>query len=589
MRAPKRTRGGRATPAIVLLAAIVLALPHAAGAKPPAPGAPGDPQTWAPADKHGFGTAHDLDSRVWFTLRSAELTEAYYPDLGTPSLRDLEFAVSDGETFIDRETDPGVESRVDPIPGALAFRQTTETDRWRLEKTWLSDSKRDTVLARVRFESLTGQPLQLFLLADPAPGDDGNDDRGRGPGGSLLASDDDVATAIAADPRLRSTTSGYAGSASDPWRDLAEDSTLDGSFEARRPGNVVQAARTGLTGISGSRRMNLTIGFGRDRSDARRAAVGTLGSAFGRVARRYRAGWRSYLRSLSKPPESVSEDPELRRVYGQSLMVLEASEDKTYRGASIASPSMPWVWGTLTLEDREDSGPYHLVWPRDLYHVATAQKAAGDDRAPIRSLEYLWRVQKADGSWWQNTEVDGTVRWDSTQLDEVALPIVLAWWLDRTGRRDWRHVRKAAGYILENGPETPQERWENQSGWSPNTIATEIAALVCAADIARENGAPRRAATYERRADRWEQRVEDWTATDNSPFYRPVPHYVRITKDGDPNDGSTYELGDNFPRPVDEREIVDQSFLGLVLFGVKPADDPVVLNSLNGRRRAPRR
>ncbi len=53
-----------------------------------------------------------------------------------------------------------------------------------------------------------------------------------------------------------------------------------------------------------------------------------------------------------------------------------------------------------------------------------------------------------------------------------------------------------------------------------------------------------------------------------------------MTKDANPNDGSTYEIGDNFPRPVDEREIVDQSFLGLVLFGAKRADDPTVLNSL---------
>ena len=53
-----------------------------------------------------------------------------------------------------------------------------------------------------------------------------------------------------------------------------------------------------------------------------------------------------------------------------------------------------------------------------------------------------------------------------------------------------------------------------------------------------------------------------------------------MTKDANPNDGSTYELGDNFPRPVDEREVVDQSFLGLVLFGAKPPGDPVIRNSL---------
>ena len=126
------------------------------------------------------------------------------------------------------------------------------------------------------------------------------------------------------------------------------------------------------------------------------------------------------------------------------------------------------------------------------------------------------------------------MRWDNTQLDEVSLPIVLAWWLDRTGPTDWKHVRKAADYVVANGPETPQERWENQDGWSPNTIATEIAGLICAADIARENGAPGRAATYERTADRWQRRVEAWTATTNSPFYSPTPYYLRVTKDAEP-------------------------------------------------------
>ena len=165
-------------------------------------------------------------------------------------------------------------------------------------------------------------------------------------------------------------------------------------------------------------------------------------------------------------------------------------------------------------------------------------------------------------------------------MDEVSLPIVLAWWLGRTSAADWQHVRAAADYVVANGPESPQERWENQDGWSPNTIATEIAGLICAADIARKNGDAARAAQYEATADAWQRSVEDWTATDSTEYYSPAPYYLRLTKDANPNDGSDYNLGDNFPRPVDEREIVDQSFLGLVLFGVKPHDDPTVLNSL---------
>ena len=240
---------------------------------------------------------------------------------------------------------------------------------------------------------------------------------------------------------------------------------------------------------------------------------------------------------------------------------------------------MPWVWGTLTLENSETSGPYHLVWPRDLYHVATAQKVAGDGAAADRLLDFLWSVQKPDGSFWQNTEVDGTEHWTGQQLDETALPIVLSWWLNRRGATDWAHVRTAADYLVANGPDSDQERWENQSGWSPNTIATEIAGLICAADIARRNGDTARAKTYQDTADTFQRNVQAWTATTNGP-YSPNPYYLRLSKDGNPNDGSTYDLGDNHVDMVDERKVVDQSFLGLVLFGAKKFDDATIRNSL---------
>ena len=192
-----------------------LGLASAAEAKPPAPGEPGDIHVWAPADKHGFGSAEQLASKAWFTLRQGSLSEIYYPDLSTPAFRGLQFAVSDGRGFLQRETvddDPrhieplarGVTSQVEPVPGSLAFRQVTRGTGWRLTKTWITDPARATVLARVRFESLTGKPLRLYVLADPAPGNDGNDDRGISPDGQLVGFDDVAASAVAARPRARS-------------------------------------------------------------------------------------------------------------------------------------------------------------------------------------------------------------------------------------------------------------------------------------------------------------------------------------------------------------------------------------------------
>ena len=554
--------------ALVAAALLLAAWPAAAAAKPPAPGAPGEKHTWAPADKQGFGGAMQPGSPVWFTLRESELSEVYYPDLSTPSLRDLKFVVTDGRRQL------AGSGSVQPVPGSLTYRQVTRGAGWRLEATWITDPRRATVLARVRLRSFSGRPLKLFVVADPAPGNDGDDDLGFSRQSDLVAFDDTVASAIRAEPRLRRTTSGYAGSVSDPRADLA-DGDLDAQYDATAPGNVVQAAETRLDGAR-RRDLTLAIGFG---ADARAARVATVGARFEPAARRYARGWERYLDSVRRPPKPVRSNRHMRRLYRQSMMVLAALEDKANRGASIASPSMPWVWGTLTLENRPDSGPYHLVWPRDLYHVATAQAVAGDRPAAGRLLDYLWRVQKPDGSFWQNTRVDGVERWTTEQMDQVALPVVLAWWLGRTGASDWEHVRRAADYVVAGGPDSANERWENQSGWSPNTIAAEIAGLVCAAEIARANGDTARAATYEATADAWQRQVESWTATTNGP-YSTKPYYVRVTKDGNPNDGTTYSLGDNFPEPVDEREIVDNSFLGLVLFGAKRHDDPVILNSL---------
>jgi glucoamylase len=260
-------------------------------------------------------------------------------------------------------------------------------------------------------------------------------------------------------------------------------------------------------------------------------------------------------------------------------MTLAAHEDKTYRGGYIASPTMPWVWGQ-GLEN--PSGAYHLVWSRDLYQIATALLAAGDGAGANRAVDYLFlRQQKPDGSFPQNSTVDGTPHWGNLQLDEVALPIVLAWQLGRTDAGLYvNHIKKAADFLVgfPGAPSSPQERWENQSGYSPATIAAEIAGLVCAADIARHNGDAASADRYERTADDWRAHVAGWTVTDSGP-YEPRPYYLRLTKDGDPNAGTTYNIGDSGPI-VDQRKVVDPSFLELVRLGVEAPDDAAIRNTI---------
>ena len=326
--------------------------------------------------------------------------------------------------------------------------------------------------------------------------------------------------------------------------------------------------------------MTLALGFGGTRGAALATARASLRGGFGPAAATYAGGWATYLDSLPGAPRSVAADAALRAAYDTSLMVLDASEDKTFRGAGIASPSMPWAWGKMTIEEDLPSGPYHLVWARDLYQVATAHVAAGDVAAANRALSYLFfRQQKPDGSFPQNSVTNGRQRWEKTQMDEVALPIVLAWQLGRDDAPTWRRVKRAADYVVRTGPRSQQERWENQAGWSPATIAAQIAGLVCAVDLARRNGDAAAAARYERTADVWARDVERWTVTSTGPW-SPRPYYLRVTKGRDPDRATRYDVGDSGTSDADQRREVDPSFLELVRLGVKPHDDPVVLNTL---------
>ncbi|SEP77835.1 glucoamylase [Lentzea xinjiangensis] len=309
------------------------------------------------------------------------------------------------------------------------------------------------------------------------------------------------------------------------------------------------------------------VGFGEG------VAQAALDRGFDVVAREYARGWHTYLDGL-KWPKSAD-----RRLYDMSVMVLAATEDKANAGASIASPSFPWAFGF----DRElapELGPYALVWPRDLYHVSTAMIAAGDRAFAQRSLDFMLREQQQpDGHLPQNTRVDGTPVWTKVQLDQTAAPLLLAWHLDQRDKSTVDALRRSADFLLSypNAPFSEQERWENQDGYSPATIASVVAGLVCFADLVQRNG--ENADRYLAAADAWQRQVEGWTATRTGP-YEPKPYYLRVTKDGKPDQGTRYNLGDNNPTDIDQRAVVDPSFLELVRLGVKRADDPVVRNTV---------
>ncbi|UQU61504.1 glycoside hydrolase family 15 protein [Couchioplanes caeruleus] len=576
---PARTRLGHAL-AAALLAVVTVAQP-AGAATTSAPGAPGTDEQYLPADKAGFGTSTTAASTVWFTVqKEGGLGEIYYPTIGTPSARALDFVIADRHGHAVR-AGAAADVRTDLTdPRSLTYRQTfTErSGRWRLTAAYATDPARATVLAELTFTAAPGDTYDLYAVYDPALANTRGNDSGRTRGHTLLATDGTVASALTGSPAFAATSNGFRGT-SDGWTDLLADGRLDGRYPAAEAGNLVQTAALRLTGPAGHRHTTLALGFGTP-GTAEAVARASLRQGFDRVARSYAYGWQHYLDGLKRPPASLATAQQ-RQLYRVSVMVLAASEDKTHRGAYVAAPAMPWAFG------RDDpSGPYHLVWSRDLYQIATALISAGDTRGAGRALDFLFHAQqKPDGSFPQNSQVDGTPVWGGLQLDEVALPIVLAHQLGRTDPATWDHVRRAADFLTgytqdgNRAPWSPQERWENQSGYSPATIAAEIAGLVCAAAIARANGDTTAARRYLATADAWQARVKDWTVTTTGP-YSPEPYFLRLTKDGNPDAGTAYDIGDSGPTGVDQRRVVDPSYLELVRLGVLPADDPAVVNTL---------
>jgi glucoamylase len=342
--------------------------------------------------------------------------------------------------------------------------------------------------------------------------------------------------------------------------DTATDAQLRINYT---PNNSALISTCGLPELK-RRQCTLALGFGETMAKAAATARASLARGFAAVKHEYEAGWQKYVATLPKITKHQQQ-------FNMAAMVLKGLEDKTYRGAVIASPSTPWGGGP-------DATGYHAVWSRDLYHVATAFNAIGDRTTANRLLDYLFRVQqKSDGSFPQNSYVDGRPIGNGLQMDQVALPLVLAYQLQRHDRSLWlSHIKPAADFIVRHGPRTDQDRWEEKPGYSPATIAAQIAGLVCAGEIAKTNRDDAAARTYLDTADNWAKNVEKWTVTkpDGAGGY-----YLRITANENPNDGATMEINSS-SFVVDERKILDAGFLELVRLGIKAPRDPLIVESL---------
>ncbi len=554
-------------------------------------GSPGLQPRWTSSQKDAVSTAYASSSRVWFTVSHGTLNEIYYPTIDRAQTRDMELLFTDGETFFHEEKRDFEYDFHYIDPDALAVRVIASdlNGRYTVTKEFITDPHHPVVLMNVKIEGDEAILSRLKCYALLAPhledGGAGNSARSIDVAGQrcLLAWKNGTSLAMGADCGFTRSSCGYAGT-SDGFQDLSTDMKMNWQFGQALDGNI---AVTGEIDVARHRQFTLAIALGDGHHAALAGMMQSLSTPFGVHRKRFIEQWHR----AASPERLAGVSTDKGNLMRVSHNVILAHEDKTYSGAFIASASIPW--GASKSDD--DLGGYHLVWTRDMVQSATALLACGRNETALRALVYLACTQRPDGSFAQNFWIDGTPYWSGIQLDEVAFPIMLAWRLWKLGGLGnfdvFKFVESAAGFLVHYAPVTQQERWEENAGYSPSTLAAVISALICAADIARANEAAELAEFLETYADWIEAHLDEWTTTTEGVLLPEVKyHYMRIRPpaQGEPFYNSQaapgcIQLSNRGPGEKVEfeaREVIDAGFLELVRYGIRRPDDPLIVDSL---------
>jgi glucoamylase len=520
-------------------------------------------------------------SRLWFTIGGGIINEVYYPRVDIPQIRDLGFLVGDGAGFwveVKRLWQHTVQLAA---PGAPAVRIVHRHERFELTLRVTPVANRDVLLIEV---SLSGdEVLKPYALLAPHLGGTGTNNRAQVVpyrGRRLLwAEQGPFALALAAvtaqqQDAFGRASAGYVGS-SDGWQDFAHNGRLTWVYDDAGPGNVALIGELPRQAVLG-------LGFGSSTESAATLALTALSEPFDRSWERQLVAWtrwhsdRGHEMLATELPADCAEQVRI------STMVLRVHQDKTYPGAMVASLSVPWG------NTREERPGYHLVWPRDLVESAGALLAVGATREARNTLRYLLATQHEDGHWSQNQWLGGKGYWEGLQLDETAFPVLLAVALDERNALEGTEVRhmihRALSFLVRNGPVSEQDRWEENAGLNTFTLAVCISALVAGAAYLPAEGRELALAI----ADYWNARLESWTAVgEDAPLARlyGVPgYYVRVapeqTLSAERPDGAlpirNQQQDPNLPVGVQ----VGVDFLQLVRFGLRRADDPLIIASV---------
>jgi glucoamylase len=559
-------------------------------------GWPGIDARWTSSAKSAVGTSLNSKSKVWYSINHGILNEIYYPQVDQACTRDLSFIVTDGKDFFSEEkrhTTHAIKHVAKGVPG-YHITNSCNMHSYRIEKEIISDPSRDTVLQRVQFfpANKKRKDFKLFVLLAPHLGNNGNantawvgDYKGLP---MLFAQRGETSLALACSIPWKKGSAGFVGT-SDGWQDLMKHKEMQWEFDRAENGNVALVGEIDLEEVNGLPFI-VALGFGRNAEEAGQRARASILESFESAKEQFISEWQKWqkkLYSVESGKEGLSP-----KYFHISAAMLRVHESKRHPGGLIASLSIPWGYN----RGDEDLGGYHLVWPRDMVQTAGGLLAASALDDARRVLNYLMVTQEEDGHWSQNMWLDGSPYWKGIQMDQTSLPIMLVDLVDREANLSedeikhlWPMIRKAAGYLVMNGPITNQDRWEENAGYSTFTLAVEISALLIAAEYADKNNEPQVALYLRETADSWNSSIERWTYVEGSDLAKFVGvdgYYVRInakeTFDA-ANPGTDLLTISN--RPMGENicpanEMVSPDALALVRYGLREANDPRILNTI---------
>ncbi|MEO8463791.1 MAG: glycoside hydrolase family 15 protein [Gammaproteobacteria bacterium] len=550
---------------------------HEAGPADDAPGAPGIPPTWTSSNKDLVGASLGT-SRVWFTLGFGIVNEVYHPRVDIPQIRDLGFIVADGKGFWCEVKRLEAYELTLPKPGIPAPTIVHRHERFELTLRITPDPWRDVLLIEVQLRG--DADLKPYVLLAPHLGGTGvNNVAGVGMhyGRKVLwAEQGPFALALAAADQaqgdaLERQSAGYVGF-SDGWQDFNANGVMKWTHARAGPGNVALLGEL-------ARDCVVALAFGPSRGAAATLAAAALAQPFDNVWREHVAAWDDWHTSCH---DLEIGEPAIDAQFAISRMVLRCHIDKTYPGAMVASLSIPWG------NSKDDRGGYHLIWPRDLVECASALLCVGGEAEARDVLRCLIATQHEDGHWNQNQWLGGEPFWQGVQLDETALPVILAALLHE---RDALHgiavtqmVRRALGFITRMGPVTDQDRWEENRGINAFTLAMTIAALV--AGTAFLTGDEKESALE--LADYWNACIEPWLYVQGTPLAKQAAvdgHYIRtappeaIWNPEARHDPLPLKNRGDEPAPSADAQ-VSTDFLQLVRWRLRPPDHACVLGSI---------